>query len=134
MQKVYDNIVACDPVFKEAKIIDSAVLRFGNAVTHFSPGSYKDRPTQQTSINNIFLAGDYVKDVPHGANGLSQERAYVTGLIAANNVLAHIGEGESAVIRPAKSDEPHIVLAKEINKAASQIQNPLFDFLPKSTF
>ncbi len=26
-----------------------------------------------------FMAGDWVKGVPHGANGLSQERAYVTG-------------------------------------------------------
>lgn len=41
--------------------------------------SYAYRPNQCTSIANAFIAGDWVKDVPHGANGLSQERAYVTG-------------------------------------------------------
>jgi uncharacterized protein with NAD-binding domain and iron-sulfur cluster len=55
-----------------AQIIDSAVLRFPKAVTHFSPGSYASRPLQTTSFGNVFMAGDWVKGVPHGANGLSQ--------------------------------------------------------------
>lgn len=42
------------------------------------------RPNQSCSIPNAVLAGDWVKGVKHGANGLSQERAYVTGLTAAN--------------------------------------------------
>eukprot|EP00798_Chlamydomonas_sp_ICE-L_P017417 gene17417-23717_t len=58
-----------------AALEDSIVIRFPKAVSHFSPGSYRDRPTQATSIPNLFIAGDWVKDVPHGANGLSQERA-----------------------------------------------------------
>lgn len=55
-----------------AQIIDSALLRFPKAVTHFSPGSYASRPLQTTSFGNVFMAGDWVKGVPHGANGLSQ--------------------------------------------------------------
>lgn len=58
-----------------AQVVDSVVLRFPKAVTHFSPGSYQHRPRQATSIANVFLAGDYVKDVPHGAYGLSQVSA-----------------------------------------------------------
>ena len=54
------------------QVVDSAVLRFPGAVTHFSPGSYSSRPLQTTSYPNIFVAGDWVKGVPHGANGLSQ--------------------------------------------------------------
>ena len=54
------------------QVVDSAVLRFPKAVTHFSPGSYSSRPLQTTSLPNIFMAGDWVKGVPHGANGLSQ--------------------------------------------------------------
>ncbi len=54
------------------QVVDSAVLRFPKAVTHFSPGSYTSRPLQTTSFANVFMAGDWVKDVPHGANGLSQ--------------------------------------------------------------
>jgi hypothetical protein len=33
----------CEPGFKDAQVIDSAVLRFPKAVTHFSPGSYASR-------------------------------------------------------------------------------------------
>jgi len=54
------------------QVVDSAVLRFPKAVTHFSAGSYSSRPLQTTSIPNVFMAGDWVKGVPHGANGLSQ--------------------------------------------------------------
>ena len=54
------------------QVEDSAVLRFPQAVTHFSPGSYASRPYQTTSLSNLFMAGDWVKGVPHGANGLSQ--------------------------------------------------------------
>ena len=58
-----------------AQVVDSAVLRFSKAVTHFSPGSYASRPLQATSFGNVFMAGDWVKGVPHGANGLSQVTA-----------------------------------------------------------
>ncbi len=57
------------------QVIDSKVLRFPKAVTHFSPGSHASRPRQQTSFGNVFIAGDWVRDLDHGANGLSQERA-----------------------------------------------------------
>jgi hypothetical protein len=33
----------CEPGFKDARVVDSAVLRFPKAVTHFSPGSYASR-------------------------------------------------------------------------------------------
>ena len=57
------------------QVIDSKVLRFPKAVTHFSPGSHASRPRQQTSFGNVFIAGDWVRDLDHGANGLSQARA-----------------------------------------------------------
>ena len=57
-----------------SQVVDSAVLRFPKAVTHFSAGSYSSRPLQTTSLPNVFMAGDWVKGVPHGANGLSQVR------------------------------------------------------------
>lgn len=55
-----------------AQVVDSAVMRAPRAVTHFSPGSYAARPAQETGLRNLFLAGDWVKGVPHGADGLSQ--------------------------------------------------------------
>jgi hypothetical protein len=71
-----------------------------------------------------------VKDVPHGANGLSQERAWVTGLLAANMILEFFQMDGMAHIYPSHEDEPHIALAKQINKTATSA----FSFLPKSTF
>lgn len=53
---------------------------------------------QATSIRNVVMAGDWVKGVEHGANGLSQERAYVTGLQAANLVVERLGAGQQGPI------------------------------------
>lgn len=54
------------------QVVDSAVLKFPKAVTHFSPGSHAYMPEQTTSFPNVFIAGDWVKNIDHGANGLSQ--------------------------------------------------------------
>lgn len=72
IRDVKSYLTRCEPGFADANVIDSAVLRFYESVTHFSPGSYKSRPTQDTSIDNLYMAGDWVRDVDHGANGLSQ--------------------------------------------------------------
>ena len=48
------------------------MLRFPKAVTHFTPGSYLSRPLQRTSVGNVFMSGDWVRGLQHGANGLSQ--------------------------------------------------------------
>ena len=64
----------------------------------------------------MFLAGDWVKGVPTGANGLSQERAYVTGLTAANLVVEALGVGQQAKILDVEPDEPHVALGKEIDR------------------
>lgn len=63
--------------------------------------------------------GDYVRGVPHGANGLSQERAYVTGLTAANLVVQRLGHGEQASVLDVEPDEPHIAAART---AVSQLR------------
>lgn len=98
------------------QVVDSIVLRFANAVTHFSPGSYTSRPLQTTSIGNLFMAGDWVKGLNHGANGLSQERAYITGLSAANMVVESLGQGQLANIIPVEADEPHVAAGKSLNR------------------
>ena len=70
--RVTRNIALCEPGFSGAAVLDFSVLRFPQAVTHFSPGSYASRLEQATSFSNLFIAGDWVKKVKHGANGLSQ--------------------------------------------------------------
>jgi uncharacterized protein with NAD-binding domain and iron-sulfur cluster len=130
LEKVQKNIALCEPAFASAEIIDSAVLRFPKAVTHFSPGSFKNRPYQQTSFPNVMLAGDYIKGLDHGANGLSQERAYVTGLAAANLVMQQLGQGAPAEILPVEADEGHIRAAKQVNKSVVNVLNSVGIRLP----
>ena len=72
----------------------------------------QNSPFQATSIPNLFLAGDWVKGVPTGANGLSQERAFVTGLTAANLVIDRLGVGAKAVVKDVEPDEPHIAAGR----------------------
>lgn len=45
-------------------------------------------PPTALSLPGIFMAGDWLAQGPgtHGAKGLSQEKAYVTGLQAGNQV------------------------------------------------
>lgn len=64
------------------RVKDASVLRFRKAVTRFSPASHDQLPGISTSLPNLFVAGDCVKQGPgtHGCKGLSQEKAYVTGL------------------------------------------------------
>jgi len=118
-----------EPGFRNAKIVDFAVVRAPQCATLFSPGSYRHRPSQVTSIPNLVLAGDFVKENPrHGADGLSQERALVTGLFAANKVIHREGMGRPATIIPVDEDEPQIAAAKALNAFAKA--NPLIDFPP----
>ncbi|MEW5300652.1 MAG: hypothetical protein WDW36_003566 [Sanguina aurantia] len=123
--KIKSHMEVCEPAFIGTKVVDSIVLRFKNAVTHFSPGSYASRPFQATTIPNTFLAGDWVKGVAHGANGLSQERAWVTGLIAANLVVQRLGLGKPAVVLDVEADEPHIAMAKQLAKGVRGVADEL---------
>lgn len=116
LKDVQKYLSVCEPEFESAKIVDGAVLRFFGAVTHFSPGSFASRPLQDTSFQNLFLAGDWVKGVDHGANGLSQERAYITGLLAANKVIERLKTGSKAKVLDVEPDEPHIAGLKAINQ------------------
>jgi len=108
------NAAACEPGYRGATILDSAVARARSAVTHFSPGSLKSRPTQATSIPNAFIAGDWVRGVPTRADGLSQERALVTGQVAAGLVCEALGRGSAPIIPAVPEDEPHIAAAKAV--------------------
>ena len=103
------------------QVVDSAVLRFSDAVTHFSPGSFKSRPVQRTSFGNVFMAGDWVKGLDHGANGLSQERAYITGLSAANLVIGLLSHGQPCGILPVQEDEAHVAAGKGFNRTGQGI-------------
>jgi uncharacterized protein with NAD-binding domain and iron-sulfur cluster len=84
---VQENLAGCLPEFGEAQIVDHSVIRIPQGVTHFAPGSYQYLLPGQTSFQNVFMSGDWIV-TRHGS--WSQEKAYVTGLEAANRA-AHSG-------------------------------------------
>jgi uncharacterized protein with NAD-binding domain and iron-sulfur cluster len=110
--KVHHDLATCLPEFRSATVTDSSVIRLSKAVTHFSPGSYPSMMTGTTPIANVFMSGDWVV-TRHGS--WSQEKAYVTGLEAANQVIQHFNQGTPANILPVQADEPHIQLARSLN-------------------
>ncbi|MEC4813824.1 MAG: FAD-dependent oxidoreductase [Scytonema sp. PMC 1069.18] len=111
-------LTTCVPAFQDAKIIDSSVIRLPQAVSHFAPGSYRHMLPANTSFKNVFMSGDWIVN-RHGS--WSQEKAYVTGLEAANLVISYLGEGTPAHIIPVEADEPHIQLGRIATKTVRQI-------------
>ena len=111
--------------FRTAQVVDQHVRRYPRSVSLFSPGSFKQRPPLETSMNSIVCAGDWVRmeDREFGAKGLCQERAYVCGLEAGNSLLNRkivAGTMQSQPLQhpviPIRADEPQVVLGRSINK------------------
>lgn len=105
------------PAFKNAKLVDAAVMRLPEAVNWYFPGSYLSCPTTSSeSLQNAYFAGDLVRDLGHGS--WSQEKAYVSGIAAANAVL-----GRSALdgVEPLRPDEPHVATGAAAVKALRRV-------------
>lgn len=89
----------------------------------------------KTSFSNLFIAGDWLKQGPgsHGARGLSQEKSYVSGLIAANASTRSLGIDFCANIIGVEEDrdsdiasvEPHVYLTVTISKG----EGPFLEFI-----
>ncbi|GKY93314.1 hypothetical protein MPSEU_000299000 [Mayamaea pseudoterrestris] len=124
-----DLLPSAVPEFANARVVDSWVGKFEGAVSWFAPGSFGKRPPLQgiPQIPNLKCAGDWVRmgDREHGSKGLCQERAYVTGLEAANLLLQ-----ETAVVSKAHPVLP--VRDDEIQfKAAVALNQKVMKFLPR---
>mmetsp|Transcript_19537 Transcript_19537/g.54505 ORF Transcript_19537/g.54505 Transcript_19537/m.54505 type:complete len:437 (+) Transcript_19537:1-1311(+) len=110
-----DTILGSD--CSEAKVVDAAVVKLPQAVNWYSPGSYANMPDVQSSeIPNVYFAGDLVK-TRHGS--WSQEKAYVTGIEAANAILER---RQNHGIVPLDPDEFHVALGR---RAVSTFQKIL---------
>jgi uncharacterized protein with NAD-binding domain and iron-sulfur cluster len=116
--KVQRDLAVCVPQFAQAKVIDHSVIRVSQGVTHFAPGSYQHLLPAQVNIPNLFMSGDWIK-TQHGS--WSQEKAYVTGLEAANLVVDYFKQGQPAPIIPVEPDEPHIQIARDFNQTARNL-------------
>jgi uncharacterized protein with NAD-binding domain and iron-sulfur cluster len=118
VRKVRGDLAICVPAFREAKVIDSSAIRLRQAVTHFFPGSYQYMLPAVTSFENVLMSGDWIVS-RHGS--WSQEKAYVTGLEATNLVVERFGRGSKAEIVPVEPDEPHIQVARTVNKTVREL-------------
>merc|ERR1712232_682941 len=104
----------------------------GGTVSWFSPGSYDKRPPLEGAgknvLPNVKCAGDWVRmgEREHGAKGLCQERAYVSGIEAANSLMDSIGLSSlpKHEVIPVRDDEPQFKLGVEIN-------NKIMSVLPR---
>lgn len=112
------DLAGCIPTFGDAQVVDQAVVRISQGVSHFAPGSYRYLLPGTTSFNNVFMSGDWIV-TRHGS--WSQEKAYVTGLEAANRVVDLLDMGTAAAITPIVPDEPHIQAARAVNKTVRQL-------------
>ncbi len=124
VQKVHKDLTTCLPELGDAQVIDHSIIRVRQGVTHFAPGSYQYLLPATSAIPNLYLSGDWII-TRHGS--WSQEKAYVTGLEAANLVIKQLQQGNAATIIPIEPDEPHIQVAREINRNLRQSLN---EFLP----
>lgn len=97
------------PVCQAASVIDAAIVRLPDAVNWYFPGSYQDMPDLKAkSVSNVYFAGDIVR-TRHGS--WSQEKAYVTGMEAANLLLGHpVDQG----VLPVAPDEIHVKLGRTL--------------------
>lgn len=78
-----------------------------------------------THIRAVVLLPPLSAQVSHGANGLSQERAYVTGLTAANLVVDKLGVGKKAIVLDVEPDEPHVVALKQLDQGVRGVFDSL---------
>ena len=73
----------------------------------YSPGSYENMPdVSSKSIPNAFFCGDIVRS-RHGS--WSQEKAFVTGIEAANSIL---GRSNNYGIIQLPKDEVHVAIGR----------------------
>jgi hypothetical protein len=65
----------------------------------------------------------------HGAKGLCQERAYVSGLQAANALAesGQLGRKQQSIehtVLPIRADEPQVMLGRAVNKQVMDLLRP----------
>jgi uncharacterized protein with NAD-binding domain and iron-sulfur cluster len=101
---------------RAANVIDAAVVRLPEAVNWYFPGSYKDMPdVESRDIVNLYFAGDIAR-TRHGS--WSQEKAFVTGVQAANALLQRPINQD---VLPMATDELHVKFGRDILSIVKRI-------------
>lgn len=101
---------------KSAKVVDAAVVKLPKAVNWYYPGSYADMPdVKSNSVENLFFVGDIVR-TRHGS--WSQEKAFVTGIQAANKIM---GSPINENVIPLSDDEAHVAFGRNAVSLAKYV-------------
>ncbi|XP_047063958.1 phytoene dehydrogenase-like [Lolium rigidum] len=116
------RLIKCIGDFEGATVIQQFVRRSPGSAMHFLPGSYKHTVRGTTSVPNLFIAGDWIVN-RHGS--FSKEKAYVTGLEAANMTVDYFGDGDFAKIIAVEGDEPHIETVRDLNRRANELKTQI---------
>jgi uncharacterized protein with NAD-binding domain and iron-sulfur cluster len=127
-----DLLPSAVPEFADTKVVDSWVGKYPGAVSWFSPGSYDKRPPLEGAgpqvLANIKCAGDWVRmgEREHGAKGLCQERAFVSGFEAANALMRDTttSKFKAHPVLDVREDEPQF-------KAAVSLNNKVMEKFPR---
>jgi hypothetical protein len=122
--------------FTGVQVVDTWIGRYPGVVSWFAPGTFGKRPPLQGAgrdvLPNVKCAGDWVRmgEREHGAKGLCQERAYVSGLEAANALLqdvcpdVDVRDSRLHKVLPVREDEP-------LFKAGVAVNNKVMKYLPR---
>ncbi|XP_066347858.1 uncharacterized protein, partial [Miscanthus floridulus] len=116
------HLIKCIQDFEGATAIRYSIRRSPNSVINFLPGSYKYTLRGSTSFPNLFIAGNWIVN-RHGS--FSKEKAYVTGLEAANRVVDYFDTGDFAKIIAVEGDEPHIETLRSLNRRLDELKSQI---------
>jgi uncharacterized protein with NAD-binding domain and iron-sulfur cluster len=125
------------PRFADAKVVDSWVGKYAGTVSWFSPGSYGSRPPLEGAgrsvLPNLKCAGDWVRmgEREHGAKGLCQERAYVSGMEAANSLLDSTTSSSSTAVGTTKAKVLPVREDEALFKLGSEVSRKVMQFVPR---
>lgn len=123
---IEDLLPAAVPAFASSKVVDSWVGKYPGTVSWFAPGTFTKRPPLEgvREISNLKCAGDWIRmgAREHGAKGLCQERAYVTGLEAANALLRDtVDVSKAHKVIPVREDEVQFRAGVALNQQVMKI-------------
>ncbi|XP_051132488.1 uncharacterized protein LOC127252375 [Andrographis paniculata] len=127
VEKVMSWLSKCAKNIGGASVVDREIGRFPKYLPRFAPGTYKYAMQGKTSFSNLFMAGDWIVN-RHGS--WAEEKAYVSGVEAANRVVDCLQEGGLARIVAVEDDEMHIQTLRDFNRNLQEIisQFPLSNY------
>jgi uncharacterized protein with NAD-binding domain and iron-sulfur cluster len=113
------------PPIDVSNVVDVAVVRARNAVSHFNVGSAASSPEKSKLGEGLYICGDWVDRSGHAS--WSTEKAVVTGKQAALAVSNDLGlncDPSATKVIPAASDTPQLKALRTVAKTLRSVAPP----------